>query len=78
MKANVTYWLDETADRLPEKTAFVDEHKKITFRELRMQAMALAARMIEKGLFRKPVVVYLEKGVDVLVSFMGEIGRAHV
>lgn len=71
MKANVTYWLDETADRLPEKTAFVDEHKKITFRELRMQAMALAARMIEKGLFRKPVVVYLEKGVDVLVSFMG-------
>ncbi len=71
MKANVTYWLDETADRLPEKTAFVDEHKKITFRELRMQAMALATRMIEKGLFRKPVVVYLEKGVDVLVSFMG-------
>ncbi len=71
MKANVTYWLDETADRLPEKTAFVDEHKKITFRELRMQAMALATRMIEKKLFRKPVVVYLEKGVDVLVSFMG-------
>ena len=71
MKANVTYWLDETADRLPEKTAFVDEHKKITFRELRMQAMALATRMIEKELFRKPVVVYLEKGVDVLVSFMG-------
>lgn len=71
MKANVTYWLDESADRLPGKTAFVDERKQITFRELRTQAMALATRMLEKGLFKKPVVIYLEKGVDVLVSFMG-------
>ena len=71
MRANVTYWLDQTADRLPDKIAFADEKKEITFRELRMQAMALATRMLEKTLFKKPVVIYLEKGVDVLVSFMG-------
>ncbi len=71
MKANVTYWLDESADRLPEKPAFVDEEKSVTFRELQKQAKALATQMIEKGLFKKPVVVYMEKGVDVLVSFMG-------
>ncbi len=71
MKANVTYWLDETADRLPDKVAFADEKKEITFSALRAQAMALATRMLERGLFKKPVVVYLEKGVDVLVSFMG-------
>lgn len=71
MKANVTYWLDETAGRLPDKTAFADEHKEITFGQLRMQAMALATQMFHKGLFKKPVVIYLEKGVDVLVSFMG-------
>ena len=71
MKANVTYWLDETAGRLPDKTAFADEHKEITFGQLRKQAMALATHMIGKNLFKKPVVIYLEKGVDVLVSFMG-------
>lgn len=71
MKANVTYWLDESAVRFPEKPAFVDEHKSVTFHELRMQAMALATQMIRQGLFKKPIVVYLEKGVDVLVSFMG-------
>ena len=71
MKANVTYWLDETAGRLPDKTAFADEHKEITFGQLRRQAMALATCMIRSSLFRKPVVIYLEKGVDVLVSFMG-------
>ena len=71
MKANVTYWLDQTADRLPDKIAFADEKKEITFRELRAQAMALATQMLQKTLFKKPVVIYLEKGVDVLVSFMG-------
>lgn len=71
MKANVTYWLDETARRLPDKIAFADEKKEITFRELGAQAKALATHMIAKNLFKKPVVIYLEKGVDVLVSFMG-------
>ena len=71
MKANVTYWLDQTADRLPDKIAFADEKKEITFRELRAQAAALATQMLQKELFKKPVVIYLEKGVDVLVSFMG-------
>ena len=71
MKANVTYWLDRTADRLPDKVAFADEKKEVTFRKLKMQAMALATQMLQKTLFKKPVVIYLEKGVDVLVSFMG-------
>lgn len=71
MKANVTYWLDQTAQRLPDKIAFADERKAVTFHELKTQAMALATQILEKGLFKKPVVVYLEKGVDVLVSFMG-------
>ena len=71
MKANVTYWLDRTAEKLPDKTAFADEKKEVTFRELRTQAMALATQMLQTALFKKPVVIYLEKGVDVLVSFMG-------
>lgn len=71
MKANVTYWLDKSAERLPDKAAFVEEGKSVTFRELQSQAKAVATQIIGKGLFKKPVVVYMEKGVDVLVSFMG-------
>ncbi|MDE7018750.1 MAG: amino acid adenylation domain-containing protein [Lachnospiraceae bacterium] len=71
MKANVTYWLDETVKRVPEKAAFVDEGKAVTFQELQRQAKALASQMIQRDLFKKPVVIYMEKGVDVLVSFMG-------
>ena len=71
MKANVTYWLDETAKRFPDKTAYADEHKEITFKELRAEARAIACELVQKGLFKKPVAVFLEKGVDVLTSFMG-------
>lgn len=71
MKANVTYWLDETAAHFPDKTAYADEKKEISFKELRVQARAIACELTARGLFKKPVAVFLEKGVDVLVSFMG-------
>ena len=71
MKANVTCWLDQTAERLPDKIAFADENKEISFGMLRAQAMAVATDLCRRRLFKKPVVIYMEKGVDVLVSFMG-------
>lgn len=71
MKANVTYWLDETAARFPDKTAYADENKAVTFRELRERARDIACELTARGLFKKPVAIFLEKGVDVLVSFMG-------
>lgn len=71
MKANVTYWLDETAACFPDKTAYADEKKEITFGELRVQARRIGGELAIRGLFKKPVAIFLEKGVDVLVSFMG-------
>lgn len=71
MKANVTYWLDETAGKLENKTAFADANKSITFGQMRKQSLRIATELIRKGAFKKPVAVFLEKGVDVLVSFMG-------
>lgn len=71
MKANVTYWLDETAARFPDKTAYADEKKEITFGELRVQARRIGGELAIRGMLKKPVAIFLEKGVDVLVSFMG-------
>lgn len=71
MKANVTYWLDETAARFPDKTAYADEKKEVTFGQLRIQARRIGGELALRGLFKKPVAIFLEKGVDVLISFMG-------
>ena len=54
MKANVTYWLDETAARFPDKAAYVDEKKEITFGTLRAQARAIGGELAWRGLFKRP------------------------
>lgn len=71
MQTNVTYWLDRTAEKHPDKIAFADAAKERTFAGLRKEARAVASGLIDKGLRKKPVVVYMEKGVDVITAFMG-------
>lgn len=73
MKNSVLYWLDETAKRLPNKLALQDISGNITYQEYRSKSLAIARKIVEinKGEMKKPVVVYLEKGKEVLVSFMG-------
>lgn len=71
MQTNVTYWLDETARRYPDKTGFVDENKSFTFSEIKKGALKIAAVLVERGLFKKPVAVYMDKCVDELAVFLG-------
>ena len=70
MLNNVTAWLEQTAEKYPEKTAFSDERKSVTYRELSAQAKAAAVQIIRLGIFKKPVAVFLPKGVDTIISFM--------
>lgn len=73
MKNSVLPWFDETAKRLPNKLALQDISGNITYQEYRSKSLAIAYKIVElnKGEMKKPVVVYLEKGKEVLVSFMG-------
>ncbi len=73
MKYSVLSWLDETAKRLPNKLALQDISGNITYQEYRSKSLAIAYKIVElnKGEMKKPIVVYLEKGKEVLVSFMG-------
>ncbi len=73
MNNSVVYWLNETVKKYPDKTAIIDSNGGITYAEYKLKAQAIARRIIEinKGSLGKPVVVYLEKGKEVLVSFMG-------
>lgn len=71
MISNVTDYLEESAARFPEKIAFADENKELSYEVLRKNARAIAAGLVKKEIFKKPVVVYLEKGVDCISAFMG-------
>lgn len=73
---SIVNWLDETARKMPRKVAIIDERGSIDYAEYRSRSLSIAAKILE---IRKkhgsgpkqPVVVYLEKSKEVLVSFMG-------
>lgn len=72
MLTSVLSYLEDTAKRLPDKIAFFDKDKELTFLQLRNKALDLAFYI--KGHFdskRNPILVYLPKTVESVISFMG-------
>lgn len=75
MKTNVIEYLIETAQKYPNKVAFVDEKRQITFGELDCDAKKAAAAILRAcgPIKNRPIVVYMEKSVDCIISFMGAV-----
>lgn len=67
----VTDYLDNIVKKYPDKIAFVDENRSITFSQLQNEAYHIANKLIEVGLFKKPILVYLDKSVEVIAAFEG-------
>ena len=67
----VTDYLDETAKKYPNKVAFADANRELTFRQLQIEAHHIASRLIDCGFKKKPIIIYLDKSVEVLVAFQG-------
>lgn len=70
MITNVTQWLDATAKKYPDKIAFMDECKSLTFDEIRMNAMAVAEQIMHLGLRKEPIAVAMRKSVDSIIAFL--------
>lgn len=64
-------YLEETSKAFPDKVAFCDRKDSITFSELRTGAFCIASWLIDESIFKKPILVFLEKSVSCIVSFMG-------
>ncbi len=67
----VTDYLDESAKKFPNKIAFVDEKRSITFAELRNESLKIAENLIQQNFFKKPIAIYIEKSVECVAAFMG-------
>lgn len=67
--------LRKAAERFPDKTAFRDAEKSITFAELDHNARVLAHAIHQKlgGASKQAVGIYLPKGADCITAFMGVI-----
>ncbi|MDO5338345.1 MAG: amino acid adenylation domain-containing protein [Eubacteriales bacterium] len=67
----VTDYLDASAQKFPDKTAFADENREISFKETKEEAQRIATVLIKRGFFKKPVAVFMDKRVECIPVFMG-------
>lgn len=73
MQTNILEYLETTAQRLPEKTAFADDRMALSFREFEFRAKRVGTYFAKKSLFCSPVIVYMKKSPDFLAAFFGVV-----
>ncbi|MBQ8138900.1 MAG: amino acid adenylation domain-containing protein [Lachnospiraceae bacterium] len=67
----VTDYLEDLCKKIPDKIAISEENDSISFANLRKNARRIATVVAKTGLLRKSVVIYLDKGIGVIESFLG-------
>ena len=71
MQRNILEYLERTAQRLPDKAAFVDEAGSISFRQLRDEARSLGTDLARKtGVRNRPVAVIADRSAASVTGFM--------
>ena len=75
---NVLSYLKHTAARYPDKTAFADEIRAITFGELLREAYAVGSALTAvTGRCNSPVVVLTDRSADMVPAFMGAVASGN-
>ncbi|NLH90900.1 MAG: long-chain fatty acid--CoA ligase, partial [Atopobium sp.] len=69
--SNVVDWLQRSASLYPDKVAFDDGTRAVTFAQLYKQACAVATRLAREGAVREHVAILLPRSVGQVISMMG-------
>lgn len=75
MQKSVLEYLENSAEKFPDKIVFADEAEEITYRDFRKEARAVATGLAKASQTarRKPVVVFIERNIRSLIGFFGVI-----
>ena len=71
MKTSILEYLEGSAKKYPDKTAFADENTSCTFSELEKTARRTGTALTKYFTPRNPVPVFMEKSVETIGIFMG-------
>ena len=77
MQNHVLDYLDSTVKRVPDKIAFANENDVLTFQEVYDQNRAVATFFMEKGLYKEPIVVFMNKHPKTITAFFGVINSGN-
>lgn len=74
MYTNILEYLEQSAEKLPQKVAFADEKSQITYTELCARAQRIGTYLAEKyGKRNQPVAVVIDRNIESLVMFLGVV-----
>lgn len=73
MQNNVLDYLNEIVKRKPEKLAFSNGTEGLTFAQVYEQSRAIGSFLYQKGIYQKPVVIFMNKSPKEVTAFFGVI-----
>ncbi|MCI8822683.1 MAG: amino acid adenylation domain-containing protein [Lachnospiraceae bacterium] len=70
---HVLKYLNEIVKKVPDKTAYSDGTVSLTFREVYAQSRSVGSFLYKKGIYKKPVVVFMQRAPREIAAFFGVI-----
>lgn len=70
---NVIDYLVKSSKENASKIAVICEDEKITYKDLNNKCQIVGSFIADKGLFNEPVIIFMDKGIDTLISFFGVV-----
>ena len=64
-------YLEKSAEKYSEKTAFADIHTHCTYGELAEKAKRIGSALSERTLVEQPVAIFMDKSVEAVAAFLG-------
>ena len=74
---NVFTWVENAAERWPDKTAYISEDEALTFKEVYKLSSQVATALLKLGLHKDPVAIMLPKGPSCIAAFFGVAGSGN-
>ncbi|MCR6586987.1 AMP-binding protein, partial [Campylobacter insulaenigrae] len=74
MITNVCDFLEKSVSKYPDKKLFVEFNgNHITYKEFDQITKKLASAIIEKNIYKNPILIILPKGINALISFFSVV-----
>lgn len=73
MQNNILEYLENTAARVPDKTAFADDCQSLTFSDVWNQSRSIGSFLADRGFYKKPVVIFMKRQPKTLAAFLGAV-----
>lgn len=70
---NVIDYLENTVMNYKDKIAVIEEDKKITYFDLQNKSKMVGSYFAEKNVFNEPILIFMDKGIDTLIAFLGSV-----